>query len=200
MSPSSQSLAAAIVRFIQAVEPMKNHTRTAWGSTGRSESVAEHSWRLALLAMVVAPHLDGVDPGRLVELCLVHDLGETFEGDISAPLQEAGDNKGETERSVVAELAGILDAEDGRRVRDLWQEYDAARTPEALAAKALDKIETIIQHNQGANPADFDYDFNLGYGSALTHDGPLLQAIRALADEQTRARSREQSNREAPAP
>lgn len=192
MKESAEKVAAAVLRFIEAVEPMKNHTRTAWGSSGRNESVAEHSWRLALLAMVIAPHLEDVDSGRLVELCLVHDLGETFEGDVSAPDQVESDHKSDTEQAVVIELSGLLLAEDGIRLRELWHEYDGAKTPEALAAKALDKLETIIQHNQGANPPDFDYTFNLAYGAGLRHDG-VLKALRSIADDQTLARAHSQS-------
>lgn len=70
----------------------------------------------------------------------------------------------------------------------LWDEYDAAATPEAQAVKALDKLETMLQHNQGANPADFDYAFNLGYGRKHTGTTPLFSALRELVDADTRRR------------
>lgn len=56
----------------------------------------------------------------------------------------------------------------------LWDEYEEGATPEARLAKGLDKLETILQHTQGANPPDFDYRFNLGYGRRYTEDHPLL--------------------------
>jgi putative hydrolases of HD superfamily len=71
----------------------------------------------------------------------------------------------------------------------LWDEYEQARTPEARAAKALDKLETIIQHNQGANPPDFDYLFNLDYGRKYTRAEPLFAQLRELVDADTRRRA-----------
>jgi len=68
----------------------------------------------------------------------------------------------------------------------LWQEYEDAATPEARAVKALDKLETILQHNQGINPQDFDYGFNLGYGRKYTGADPLFAQVRSLLDEDTR--------------
>lgn len=72
---------------------------------------------------------------------------------------------------------------------DLWDEYEAAVTPEARLAKALDKLETSMQHNQGRNPDSFDYRFNLGYGAKYTRDHPLISGIRRILDEETEARA-----------
>jgi hypothetical protein len=67
----------------------------------------------------------------------------------------------------------------------LWREYNSGETKEAKLVKAIDKIETIIQHNQGDNPADFDYHFNLEYGKKLSHFHPIIQTIRELVDKET---------------
>jgi putative hydrolase of HD superfamily len=184
--------ARALAAFLRAAEPMKWHTRTAWSSSGRQESVAEHSWRLSLLVLLAAPHFPGLDAARMVGIALVHDLGEAVHGDISAPLQNEDDGKERMEEETVTALAAILDGGDGMRLEALWREYQEGRTPEAQLVKALDKIETILQHNEGANPPDFDYAFNLDYGSQLPHEQPLLAALRKLADEETRARARAQ--------
>ena len=74
----------------------------------------------------------------------------------------------------------------------LWDEYEAAQTPEAKLAKALDKLETILQHTQGRNPPGFDYRFNLGYGREHTASPPLIAAIREILDRATEDRSREE--------
>jgi hypothetical protein len=73
----------------------------------------------------------------------------------------------------------------------LWDEYERATSPEAKLAKALDKLETIMQHTQGRNPPEFDYRFNLGYGRTHTADHPLIVAIRAILDEDTERRAQE---------
>lgn len=187
--PETATAAARIVRFVEQIEGMKVQTRTAWASNGRHESVAEHSWRLAMLALAAAPHLPDVDAGHLVELCLVHDLGEVFEGDVAAPVQDDGESKEASEREAIARLTGEIGGATAGRIRSLWEEYNAARTPAARAAKALDKIETIVQHNQGDNPADFDYGYNLAYGASLAHDAPLLVELRRIADEATGRRA-----------
>ena len=87
----------------------------------------------------------------------------------------------------IERLTALLPPEAAGRIRNLWEEYEAGSTPEARWVKALDKAETIVQHNQGANPADFDYRFNLTYGSALFRDDALLRELRRLLDDETRA-------------
>ena len=76
----------------------------------------------------------------------------------------------------------------------LWDEYEAAATPEAQAVKALDKLETSLQHNQGANPPDFDYAFNLGSGQRYMQAAPMFTTLRGLLDAQTRQRMVESTN------
>ena len=183
--------------FLRAAERMKVMTRTAWTSGGHRESVAEHTWRLTLMALVLGRELGGIDLARLLEICIIHDLGEAIGGDISAKHQPEG-GKAESERRDLLRLLEPLPDATRARITALWDEYEAAATPEARAAKALDKLETILQHNQGANPADFDYAFNLGYGRDLTTAPPLIAAVRALLDEETRRRADE--SRQAPGP
>lgn len=68
----------------------------------------------------------------------------------------------------------------------VWQEYEDGKTPEAKLVKALDKAETIIQHNIGKNPQDFDYDFNLQYGKPYFTEDALLEKMRSALDEETK--------------
>lgn len=171
--------------FIREAERLKDTLRSAHTSAGRHESTAEHSWRLALLALALLGERPDLDARRVVEMCLVHDLGEAYDGDISAVDQHADDGKAASERSAVERLTALLPDQAGARIKALWEEYEACRTPEARWVKALDKAETIIQHNQGANPADFDYAFNLNYGAQWFDEDPLLRELRALLDAQT---------------
>jgi 5'-deoxynucleotidase YfbR-like HD superfamily hydrolase len=73
----------------------------------------------------------------------------------------------------------------------LWDEYEAVSSPEARVAKGLDKLETILQHTQGKNPANFDYGFNLAYGQQYTSADPVLAALRARLDQETARRAEE---------
>lgn len=177
---------SGILTFLRRAEAMKDTLRSGYTSTGRQESVAAHTWRLALMATVLAPAYPDVDTERLLKMLIVHDLGEAIHGDIPAPEQESGNHKSGQERADLLDLTETLPNDTRREILALWDEYEAAESPEAKLAKALDKLETILQHTQGDNPPDFDYAFNLEYGSDYTDVDPLVRELRAILDEETR--------------
>jgi putative hydrolase of HD superfamily len=180
-----------VLTFLRAAERLKTVTRSGWTSAGEPESVAEHTWRLCLMAMVLYDRAPGIDFARLLRMCLIHDLGEAIRGDVPAPAQVAGQDKAAGERADLLELTGSLPRDLRQDILQLWDEYEAARSPEARVAKGLDKLETILQHTQGRNPPDFDYTFNLGYGQRYTGADPVLAALRARLDEETARRARD---------
>ncbi|HYR08822.1 MAG TPA: HD domain-containing protein [Longimicrobium sp.] len=178
-----------VLEFLRAAEKLKSTHRSAWTSAGQPESVAEHTWRLCLMALVLKDGFPGVDFARLVKMCIIHDLGEAIGGDIPAIHQIPGQSKADQERADLLELLQPLPERLRAEITGLWDEYEAASSPEARLAKALDKLETIMQHNQGMNPPDFDYGFNLDYGKRYTSGDPLIEEIRALLDRDTAARA-----------
>ncbi|HEX6406533.1 MAG TPA: HD domain-containing protein [Gemmatimonadales bacterium] len=178
-----------LLTFLRAAERLKTVTRSGWTSTGDRESVAEHTWRLALMAMLLYGRTPDIDLARLLKMCLIHDLGEALGGDVPAPLQSAGAPKAGHERADLLELSQPLPPDVRREIVELWDDYEAAGSPEAKLAKGLDKLETILQHTQGKNPPDFDYAFNLAYGQQYTAADPLLAALRARLDEETARRA-----------
>jgi putative hydrolase of HD superfamily len=178
-----------ILAFLRAAERLKTVTRSGWTSAGEPESVAEHTWRLCLMAMLLYGREPELDLARLLRMCLIHDLGEAIRGDVPAPAQAGAGAKSAEERADLVELTEPLPPALRDEIVALWDEYEAARTREARVAKGLDKLETILQHTQGRNPADFDYDFNLGYGRRYTEADPLLAALRDRLDEATRRRA-----------
>ncbi|EIM27656.1 HD domain-containing protein [Microvirga lotononidis] len=177
------------LEFLREAERLKGTLRSGFTSTGRQESTAEHTWRLCLMALVLSDEFEGVDLLHLIKLCIVHDLGEALSGDIPAILQTEGMDKSAQERADLQILTRALHPDKRDEILALWEEYEAASSPEAVLAKGLDKLETILQHNQGRNPADFDYAFNLGYGRKQTSAHPVLAGIRTVLDEETRARA-----------
>lgn len=179
---------SGLIRFLQEAEGLKSVLRTAWTASGRRESTAEHTWRLTLFAALVLEHYPALDAARVLRMCLIHDLGELYDGDISAALYPDEQTKYGQERAAVERVFALLPEPLGEQMLALWTEYGENRTPEAKLVKALDKAETILQHNQGANPPDFDYAFNLGYGRELFEEDELLTGLRAELDRQTRAR------------
>ncbi|CAB5722377.1 Uncharacterised protein [Delftia tsuruhatensis] len=177
--------------FLREAEKLKSVLRSAHTSTGRCESTAEHSWRLCLMAIAFEDQLAGLDMLKLLKLCVIHDLGEAIHGDIPAVEKNQHPDKSAQEKADLLHLARSLQPAHRDAIMALWQEYEDAATPEARAVKALDKLETILQHNQGINPPDFDYEFNLGYGRKYTEADPLFSVVRSILDEDTRARARQ---------
>jgi putative hydrolase of HD superfamily len=175
----------ARLRFLQEAEGLKQVFRTSWTSGGHQESTASHTWRLCLMALVFEQGFPGVDFGRLIKLCIIHDLGEAISGDVPAIDQRPDQPKATQERADLLTLVGSLPEPLRGEIVALWDEYEAASSPEAQVAKALDKLETMLQHNQGANPPDFDYAWNLGYGRKFTDALPLAAAIRRFIDADT---------------
>lgn len=179
-----------ILDFLRAAESLKTATRSGWTTAGQPESVAEHTWRLCLMALVLRPEFPDVDFERLLKICIVHDLGEAIGGDIPAPEQtrRGGSKSGDERRDLVSLLQPLPDRQK-QEIVELWDEYEAASTSEARLAKGLDKLETILQHTQGQNPPDFDYRFNLGYGRQHTGHHPVLAELRRILDEATEGRA-----------
>ncbi len=178
--------------FLRHAEQLKNTRRSAWTSEGRPESTAEHTWRLCLMVMIFEKSFPGLDHARLIKMCIIHDLGEVIGGDIPAIVQNEDDGKAVQEREDLLTLLKPLPKLLQEEITDLWDEYEEATSPEAKLAKAFDKLETILQHNQGQNPKDFDYRFNLDYGKRFTSSDPLIISIRKILDQETDERDKSQ--------
>lgn len=179
---------SGILSFIKEAEGLKNVSRTAWTSEGKQESTAEHSWRLALMALSLERYFPKVNMNKVLKMCLIHDLGELYEGDISAKLVQDEKHKFSREEKAMKKLAEPLCTESSQELLNLWKEYNQCTTEEAKLVKALDKLETIIQHNQGINPENFDYEFNLKYGYKYCEYNEALMELRKLVDEETVSR------------
>lgn len=176
--------------FIREAEKLKSVIRSAWSSGGREESTAEHSWRMTLLAGLFLSEYPELDGQKVLLMALIHDMGELYGGDIAANLKPDPEKKYQMEYEGAQKVFGLLPEKQKKEWMALWQEYNDNSSDEAHLVKALDKAETIIQHNQGKNPSDFDYEFNLGYGVEYFKDDPLLWELRQKLDEETDRRVR----------
>lgn len=175
-----------ILAFLASAERLKDTMRSARTTQGAPESVAAHSWSLCLLVMLLERDLDGLDITRLLKLCILHDLGEAISGDIPAIDQDPMVDKSAAERADFHDLTDALPDDLRFEFRALWDEYDQVSSPEAVLAKGLDKIETMMQHVTGTQVDGFDFEWNLGYGTDRTDKTPLLQELRARVDAMTR--------------
>ena len=195
MSPSELT---GTLTFLRVAERLKSVLRSAYTSTGQQESTAAHSWRLCLMAMVFEGEFAGLDFGKVLKLCVLHDLGEALHGDIPVVQQDQSPNKSAQERADLQTIMQTLPTGISNVFLSLWEEYENASSPEARIVKGLDKLETILQHNQGINPPGFDYGFNLDYGQKHMGAHPLLLQIRALLDIDTRNRQASTASDSAP--
>jgi putative hydrolase of HD superfamily len=154
-----------IFDFLHQTEKLKSTLRYNTTTSGRKESSAEHSWRLALMTFLVADelHLD-LDVCRSIKIALVHDLAEAIAGDwdsyrvASRELSKA--DKEKAEHVAMKKFKELLPKEQGEEIFNLWLEYEEQKTKEAKYIKALDKIETLIQF------AETGYEI---YHDALDH-------------------------------
>ena len=170
--------------ILHVAERLKDTPRHCTTSKRRTESVAEHSWRISLMAFLLRGEFPGLDVDRVIHMCLIHDLGECFTGDIPVFLKTESDR--ETEDSLLAKWVKTLPPEVSAEMTALYAEMDAQETPEAKLYKSLDKLEAVIQHNE--SPIDtwepHEYELNRTYAFDTVAFSAWLTALREdiLAD------------------
>jgi len=144
---------ASQLAFLHEIDAVKNIFRqTAVSGSVRKENDAEHSWHLAMMAMVLAEHAaEPVDVCRVIKMVLVHDLVEIDAGDTFCYDDQAALDKSERETACADRLFALLPGEQGREMRSLWEEFEARETPDARFAASLDRVQPIIQnyHTEG---------------------------------------------------
>lgn len=153
------------INIMSVAEKLKNNTRHSWTSSGRHESVAEHSWRLSLMAYLVKDEFPKADINKVILMCICHDLGEAITGDIPAFNKTECDEI--VENNAVSQLLCSLPQPYKRELTDLFIEMHEQQTIEAKIYKALDKMETLIQHNEAdlSTWIPLEYEMNLSYGT-----------------------------------
>jgi putative hydrolase of HD superfamily len=157
--------AQTLLAFLKTSERLKLELRHSWLSNGRQESVAEHSWQMALMAVLLHPELTvPVDLGHTLELILVHDLVEAEAGDV--PFFEQSERKAtkhQRELQAARNMRAALGPPVGERIHDLWQEFEAGVTAEAKFAIALDHLEVQVQHNLADLDSWTEHEYRLVY-------------------------------------
>ncbi len=141
-----------ILQFLNLAQNLKMELRHGWCSDGRQESVAEHSWRLGLMVVQLAPRLERrVDMLRCLKMALIHDLPEAIAGDLPLTLQTSENKKlhEEEERRAIEKMRDIVGGVFGEELVEVWREYHLQQTYESQFVKALDKLEAFIQHGEG---------------------------------------------------
>ena len=152
------------IDFLGKIEKLKCNTRHSWTSTGRRESVAEHSWRLSVMALLCADEFPELDINKVIKMCLIHDFGEAVTGDIPSFLKT--DNNEEEELLAIKGLIDTLPERYRDELSALYDEMAELSTPEAKLYKALDNMEAVVSHNEAPITTWIPLEFteNLIYG------------------------------------
>lgn len=177
---------AELLNILSVAEKLKCHTRHCSTSSGRPESVAEHSWRTALMAMLTASAFPEADMNKVIRMCLIHDLGEAFTGDIPSFDKTEADSK--TEELALRQWVQTFPSPEREEWLALYEEMEAQQTQEARIYKALDKLEAVIQHDESdiSTWLPLEYDLQLEYGRENVQFSPYLQQLKMEIDDVTR--------------
>lgn len=167
-----------LITFMAVAEKLKCNTRHSWTSTGRHESVAEHAWRLSLLAYLVQDEFPEVDINKVIQMCILHDLGEAITGDIPSFLKtEENESK---EDSEVEKLVRTLPPFYQEKLFAIFNEMNEQQTLEAKLYKALDKLEAVFQHNEAdiSTWLPLEYELNIAYGEENVQFSTYLKQLK----------------------
>jgi putative hydrolases of HD superfamily len=181
---------AKVLDVIKLAEKLKLEMRHSWLSNGRQESVAEHTWRVSLMGMLIQPYLSQeVDLLKLLKMIIIHDLVEAEAGDI--PAFDTMNDVARKEQKMINEIKAIENIRDmlgnelGEELYELWFEFEKKETYEAKVGNALDKLEVQIQHNEAhistwleiEHKMTFMMDKHVGFD-------PVLQQFKDLIEEE----------------
>ena len=175
-----------LLSVLSVAERLKCATRHCYTSTGRQESVAEHSWRIALMGMLLKPEFPELDMDRVVRMCLIHDLGEAFTGDIPTFLKTEAD--AEQEDRLFDRWVSTLPQATKEEFSSLLAEMNALQTPESKLYKCLDKLEALISHNESdiSTWLPLEYDLQVTYGKDNVKAFPYMMELREEIDHWSR--------------
>lgn len=134
-----------LLDILTVAERLKDATRHCYTSGGRHESVAEHCWMMTLMAFLMKEEFPEADMDKVIRMCIIHDLGEAFTGDIPVFNKTAADEA--REESLLKEWVRSLPKEKADEMLALYEEMDARQTLEAKIYKTIDGLEAVVQHN-----------------------------------------------------
>ena len=172
-----------LLAVLHTAERLKDTTRHCYTSQGRHESVAEHSWRLTIMAFFLQDEFPEADMMRVMKMCLFHDMGEVFTGDIPAFRKTQADE--EEEGRQVEVWIQSLPHPYKNELTELFEEMEEKKTLEAQIYKALDRMEALIQHNEAALSTwlPLEYDLQMTYGEKDVQFSGYLKELKRQINE-----------------
>ena len=167
-----------LLNILTTAERLKDTTRHCYTSGGRHESVAEHSWMAALMAFFLRDEFPEADMDKVIRMCIIHDLGECFTGDIPTFDKTAAHEA--TEENLLNAWVSSLPQPYRDEMTALYAEMAARETREAKIYKAIDSMEAVFQHNLSdiSTWIPHEYQLNQTYGADKAAFSPYLTALR----------------------
>lgn len=156
--------ARELLNILSVAERLKDTTRHCYTTKGRRESVAEHCWMLSLMAYFLKDEFPELNMDKVIQMSLIHDLGECFTGDIPVFLKDA--KAEDTEKALLMQWVDGLPQEVSEEMNTLYEEMETMESAEAKTYKALDCIEALIQHNFSdlSTWEPHEYELSMTYG------------------------------------
>ena len=175
-----------LLKAMEVAVRLKDTTRHCYTEKGRRESVAEHCWLMTLMALLLRHEFPGADMDKVIRMCLIHDLGACFTGDI--PTFEKNAEEEEREQALLNGWIDSLPGDISAEFRELFREMEARQTEEAKIYKALDGLEAVFQHNRSdlSTWLPLEYELNQTYAQDRVQFSEYLTQLRQLLREQTR--------------
>lgn len=135
------------IDFIVAIDKMKQiYRQNIVIGTDRNENDAEHSWHLAIMAMLLSEYAaeQDIDVLHVIKMVLIHDLVEIYAGDTFCYDEKGYEDKAEREQKAADRLFNLLPADQAQVMMELWQEFEEMKTPEAGFAASLDRFQPLL--------------------------------------------------------
>lgn len=175
-----------LLSILRLVAKLKTTDRHCWTAPDRKESVADHSWRISLMAMLLRPEFPEADMDKVIKMCLIHDIGEAFTGDIPTFWKTSADE--EKEEQLFDSWVATLPEGTREEWISLLAEMEALQTLEAKIYKSLDKMEAVISHNESdiSTWLPLEYELQLTYGAENVGFSPYMTALKEEIDAWTR--------------
>ena len=170
---------------ITVAERLKDTTRHCYTAKGRHESVAEHSWMMTLMAFLMRDEFPEADMDKVIRMCIIHDLGEAFTGDIPTFAKSSKDE--EREEDLLSAWVSSLPGNYADEMTALYAEMAERKTLEAKIYKAIDGLEALIQHNISdiSTWIPKEYELNKTYADDKVAFSEYLVSLRQAIREDT---------------
>ena len=177
--------ARELLKAMAVAVRLKDTTRHCYTEKGRHESVAEHCWMAALMAFFLQDEFPEADMDKVIRMCLIHDLGEAFTGDI--PTLEKTEENERTEEQLLREWVAALPKVCRDEMTALYDEMERRESLESRIYKAIDNLEAVIQHNFSdlSTWIPREYELNKTYGDDKVAFSPYLTALREEVRQDT---------------